>query len=239
MTQIVETLRTLHRVHRQLTDLRERHEKGPRQLLARQANITRLEAEAEETSSKSKTARMAVDQKELQLQAGETKILDLKAKLNTAASNREYQALLEQIAGNEMANSVLADEILELFDRVDSFKKKVTAAAERLDQAKAELETNRVAVEGEQQLITGDIERLGGKLKETEGLLPADVLELYLRTTSSKGHDAMAHVESETCQGCYQHITPNRYNDLFLGRVVLCQTCGRLLYLPEGSTSPV
>jgi predicted nucleic acid-binding Zn-ribbon protein len=239
MTQIVETLRTLHRIHRQLADLRERLEKGPRQLLARAANITRLEAEVEETTSKSKATRMLVDQKELQLKTGEAKILELKGKLNTAASNREYQALLEQIAGNEMANSVLSDEILELFERVDGSKEIVSEAAQRLDQAKAELEKTRAVVEEEQQRIKADIERLDGELEDTEKLLPADVLEMYLRTTASKGHDAMAQADRETCRGCFQHITPNRYNDLFLGHVVLCQTCGRLLYLPEDSISPV
>lgn len=238
MTQIVETLRTLHRIHRQLSDLRERMEKGPRQVLAREANIARLEAEANSTGGQAKAARMQVDQKELQLKTGEAKILELKRKLNTAASNREYQALLEQIAGNEMANSVLADEILELFERVDSSKESVVLASERLAQAKTELEKNRATVEHEQQQIRGDIERLRGELKGIETLLPTEIKEMYLRTTASKGYDAMAQVDSETCQGCFQHITANRYNDLVLGRVVLCQTCGRLLYLPEDSISP-
>jgi predicted nucleic acid-binding Zn-ribbon protein len=133
---------------------------------------------------------------------------------------------------------VLADEILELFERVDSSKETVARAAERLDQAKVELENTRATVEQEQERIEGDIERLRGELKETEKLLPANVMEMYLRTTASKGYDAMAQVDSETCRGCFQHITSNRYNDLVLGRVVLCQTCGRLLYLPEDSISP-
>ncbi|MCA9101256.1 MAG: phospholipase [Pirellulales bacterium] len=237
MSQIVETLRTLHRIHRQLADLRERMEKGPRQLAAREANISKLSVAADAVSEQAKATRMQVDQKELQLKSSEAKIVELRGKLNTAASNREYQALLEQIAGNEMTNSVLADEILELFERVDGTKATVATAAERLQQAKDELEKSRAAVAEAQQNIERDITRLQGELQETEKLLPSDVMEMYTRTTSSKGDDAMAQVDGVTCTGCFQQITPNRYNDLVLGRVVLCQTCGRLLYLPEDLAS--
>jgi hypothetical protein len=38
-------LETLHRIHRQLADLRERQERGPRQVKAREANAAKLDAE--------------------------------------------------------------------------------------------------------------------------------------------------------------------------------------------------
>ena len=40
-----ELLETLHRIHRQLGDLRDRKERGPRQIRAREANVTKVEAE--------------------------------------------------------------------------------------------------------------------------------------------------------------------------------------------------
>ena len=57
------------------------------------------------------------------LRSGEGKILELETKLNQSSTNREYQALKDQIAADNMANSVLADEILEAMERVDGFKK--------------------------------------------------------------------------------------------------------------------
>ena len=66
--------------------------------------------------------RVAADQKQLQLKAGEEKIKDLKRKLNAAASNREYQILKEQIAADDMAKSVLEDEIIEALEKIDQFQ---------------------------------------------------------------------------------------------------------------------
>ena len=43
MTISADVLRELHRIHRQLADLRERLDRGPRQIRAREANVTQSE----------------------------------------------------------------------------------------------------------------------------------------------------------------------------------------------------
>ncbi len=42
MAVTAEALRELHRIHRQFADLRERFERGPKQVAAREANLTRM-----------------------------------------------------------------------------------------------------------------------------------------------------------------------------------------------------
>ena len=139
MSVTAGVLRELHRIHRQLSDLRERLDRGPKQIKARETNIARLEAELAQLKADVKTARVATDQRQLLLKSGESKILDLKAKLNAANSNREYQALKDQIAADEMANSVLADEILEAMEKIDAFAPLVADAEHKLAKGREEL----------------------------------------------------------------------------------------------------
>ena len=106
MNETGEALRQLHRIHRQLTDLRERLARGPKQIRAGESNVTCLEEDLSKTKEDIKAARIAADQKQLQLKVAEDRIEDLKGKLNACVSNREYQALREQIAADEMATSV-------------------------------------------------------------------------------------------------------------------------------------
>ena len=107
MSITAAALRELHRIHQQLADLRDRLERGPKQLRIREANVTQLEAKLAEAREKAKQAQMAADRKQLDLKAGEQKVIDLKVKLNQANNNREYQSFLEQIAAAEMAGSLL------------------------------------------------------------------------------------------------------------------------------------
>ncbi|MCG8609221.1 MAG: hypothetical protein MI864_01675, partial [Pseudomonadales bacterium] len=112
MAITADVLRELHRIHKQLTDLRDRLDRGPKQIRAADGSVARLNAELEEARETAKRARVQVDEKQLQLRERESRISDLQSKLNSAASNREYQALKEQIAADKQANSVLEDEIL-------------------------------------------------------------------------------------------------------------------------------
>jgi hypothetical protein len=236
MTFTAAALRELHRLHRQLSDLRERLDRGPKQIKARQANTAAAEEKLAKTQADSKAARIAIDQKQLLLRSGEAKIFELKNKLNTCHTNREYQALRDQILADEMANSVLSDEILEAMERSDLFKHTIGEAEQQVAKAKEELAKTQQAVRGQEETLQGDVARLEKELREAEIALPDDFREAYQRVVKAHGEDAMAQVEGESCGGCHKQLTPNIMSQLSMATVVFCKTCGRLLYLPEDRT---
>ncbi len=183
-------LRTLHRIHRQLSDLKERLDRGPKQIRAAEANVLHRDELLSNTKAKAKAMRMAADQKQLQLKSGEDKVKDLRRKLNAATSNREYQALLEQIAADEMTNSVLADEILEALEKVDEFKANITEAETGATAAKQKAEQVHAEVAAREPVLKAEIGRLETELKGFEATLPDDIRQLYQRVVKHKGEDA-------------------------------------------------
>jgi len=233
MAVTAELLRDLHRMHQQLADLRDRLERGPRQIRARELNVEKFNeqlATAQDTMQKTK---MAADQKQLDLQTGENKIEDLGAKLNTSSSNKEFHALQEQIAASKMANSVLEDEILESFDKVELLKQAVGKAQEEANAGKADLEKFREKNAAEALLVKADITRLEGELAEAEKGLSGDFRGDYDRVIRSKGADGMSKAEGRICTGCGQQMTLNMHNDLLLSKPIFCKACGRMLYIGE------
>jgi predicted nucleic acid-binding Zn-ribbon protein len=226
-----ELLELLHRIHRQLGDLRERQERGPRQVRAREGAVAKLEADLAAAQETVKQARLAGDRKQLDLKAGEQRVLDWKAKLNACSSNKEYQTLVDQIAAAEMAGSVLADEILEGMEKLDQLETVVVEAKDRLAGGKNELSKFRDAVAEEGRGIATDIARLEGELAEAEKQLPAEFRDDYRRVIRGKGADGMARMEDGTCEGCGKQVTLNMQNQLMLGKAIFCTACGRLLYV--------
>ena len=177
---------------------------------------------------------MAVDQKQLQLKAGEEKVKDLRRKLNAAASNREYQVLLEQIAADEMTNSVLADEILEALEKSTPSAKNIAEAEAGAGGRPAE------GRRGPRRSGRSRSRRCGPtwpgwkpSCGSPRRRLPADIRELYQPIVRQKGEDALAVVENQCCGGCNQQVPLNLCSQIMLGQPVSCKTCGRLLYLPE------
>lgn len=236
MSVTASALRELHRIHQQLSDLRDRLARGPKQIAARAALVATAEANLAKAQAEVKSARMTVDQKQLLLKTGENKLLDLRGKLNAAGTNREYQALKDQIAADEMAGSVLADEILEAMEKVDENRVLVTQAEAAVAKAKEEQAKVQTTVRGQEESLKAEVTRLEKDLAEAETALPKDFRDAYDRIVRSKGQDAMAQVEGDNCGGCFRQITANMINELSMSRAVFCRSCGRLLYLPEDRT---
>jgi predicted nucleic acid-binding Zn-ribbon protein len=232
----IATLRTLHRIHRQLEDLDERLAAGPRRVSARASMLQAAEAARAAAQDDLTKARMTADQKQLQLRTSEGKIRDLEGKLNACKTNREYQLLGEQIAADRMALKVLEDEILEALERVDALKPGIPAADVAVESARRQLAEIKAAAEVEAGQLEGEMARVRSELEAVRGELAADVREKYERVVKHKGADGMAAADGQTCGGCFQQITGNMVSELLLGRVVTCRGCGRLLYLPESSS---
>lgn len=234
---ISELMRTLHRIHTQLSDLRGRIAAGPRQIAAHTAQLEATETARTGVQEDVKKARMTADQKQLQLKSAEAKIRDLDGKLNACKTNREYQTLTEQIAADRMATKVLEDEILESLERIDTVKKSLPAAESAVEAARKVLVDTKARVAAEAATLEAEVQRLRGELETTERELPAEIRDLYDRAVKQKGAEGMAPLDGESCGGCFRQITGNMYSDLLVGKVIACRSCGRLLYLPERSPS--
>jgi predicted nucleic acid-binding Zn-ribbon protein len=233
MATLTDSLRTLHRIHRQLADLQDRLQRGPRQIRAAEANVKKCEGEVAAAKDAYKHAKMASDDKQLQLKQREAKLKDFEAKLFAAQSNKEYQLLKDQIAADKQANSVLADEILEALDKIDGLQATTKTAESNLAKIKDEALKARQRVEQQQHGLETELARVTGELRAAEDLLDGDFKPTYERLARSMGAEALAPVEGECCGGCSQTLTPQTINSLRLDKPVFCKSCGRLLYIPD------
>ena len=233
MSVTASALREIHRIHRQITDLRSRLERGPRQVKASQIHLHGLEEKCAAEKESLKQTRMSADSKQLQLRQREDRIKDLQAKLNGCSNNREFQALKEQIAADEQANSVLSDEILEALEKIDEQSASLTQQEEERQQVTDDLAVLKARVEQQQADLTAELERVTNNLHQAETSLPAEIKSDYERIARSRGENTLAQVDGEVCSGCFQMLSPQTMNVLMLGRPVFCSSCGALLYLPE------
>ena len=231
------TLRTLHRMHRQLEDLRGRLVAGPRRLAVLTAAVEEAEVRRAAAKEAVMQTRLSADRKQLQLKTAEAKLADFEAKLNASKNNREYQLFRDQIAADRMATKVLEDEILEALERIDGLKPAVPAAEEAIAAVRRKFadEETQVAAEGTQ--LEAEVARISAELQALEPDLAEELREKYHRAVRHKGADGMAAAEGRNCGGCHQQITSGQVSELFGGRIVTCRSCGRLLYTPESATS--
>lgn len=228
-------LRTLHRIHRQKTDLDGQIARGPRQIKAGDALVAKAESEMQVIKENLTKANLLSDEKQLQLKSREDKIVDLQTKLNSAASNREFDLLKEQIAADKQANSVLSDEILEAMEAIDELEVELKDAQAEVERQAGDQAKRISEVESKTADLHKELDRVTAELEESEKQIPAEVIGEYRRVISAKGEDALAPVEEGSCGGCYQVLTTQYIDRLRMSVLIRCPSCNAFLYLPENT----
>ncbi len=168
------------------------------------------------------------------LQAQQTKIDDLKAKLNQVKKNEEYKALQNQIAHDKAAMSKTEDEILQNYEEIETqgvALAKLEAELKSFGQDVAALQTE---IESQAASHKSQLQELEAAIIAAEVSIPEQDRERYSRTVRQFGADALAACENGACLGCFTAVTTQMVNHLINGdQLMFCKSCGRLLYLEE------
>ena len=180
--------------------------------------------------------KLAANQKKRRDLEGEVKeiktfIAKFKRQLNDVKSNKEYTALLKEIAEAEHKTDKIEEDILNEMIGADDVEKEIKAANVR----KAE-EEKRLQKEKEDILQKGkELEAQKAVLaKERQGLLPQippDQLKIYLRIVSKLDGFALSPVTDDFCSICQMRVRPQLVNELVeMKKIIMCEACGRILY---------
>ena len=233
MSTAASGLKELHQLHLRLSSLQKQLALGPRRIENCRNSTAKMESKIEDEKEQLKQLRMLADQKSLQLKTNEQKIDELRAKLHSCTSNREYGIFKSHIDADKMANSVLEDEILEALDKVDQHQKAIVDTESDLVRARAEEVRTADEVATAKPGLDEEAAKLTSALESAETVLPATIMEQYRRLVLAHGSEALAAVENKACSACHSLLSPQYCVDVNTGKLTFCRGCGRLLYLAE------
>ncbi len=167
---------------------------------------TAIDAKKEELTAQQKAA----DHKHLQFKTNEQNLVDLRAKLNQAASNKEFDIIKGQIATGTDANAKLEDEYLEALEAIDAGREEFSALEEALKSAQAAVETAKQDVAEEKPKLEARMAELKTEIAGAESCIPNEIREDYRRLVAAKGSECLARVEHYACSECYVEVSPQQ-----------------------------
>lgn len=235
MSTTAASLKALHHLYLRLHDVNQKLEQGPKRIKLKEQFALVQEDKLKAVQDQVIQLKKQVHQKNLDLQTNEAKILSLKGKLNTASSNKEFDIIKGQIEADQMANSVLEDEILELMDKIDATETEVQEWVRKKDTAHAEAKKMEQDFESMRNSLDEEIKECNAAISEAEQIIPDSIKVQFARLVRSHGAGALAFVAGRFCSACNVMIEPQLRVELNSGRLVFCKSCGRLLYIEENS----
>jgi len=233
-------LRDLHLLHQRAKAIRDRLTSGPKTLAARQLALTARQSALEASRKSLQETRVHLKTKEHTVQSLNSKLDDLRGKLNQVKKNEEYKAIQNQIALDKNSIERIENEMLDSMEAVESMAKGLAAQEADVKGFAGEVGTLKASLDDQLAGQRQQLDELEAAIVGAESVIPEDLRERYRRTVKQHGSDAMAQVEYDrknqiaSCTGCYVAVTTHALTGLMINDTLsFCQTCGRILYLPE------
>ena len=229
-----DALRELHALHERAKQIRDRLAAGPKSLAIRQGVLAKKQVELDAIKKSIRDATVQSDKKEVQLKGMQAKSDELRVKLNAIKKQVEYDAIRNQLANDNLAQSKLSEEILESRIKIEEEVAAQATSDAEFKKLSTEFATLKADIESKAAEQTAQLAKMEQAVKEAEQFIPEESKEQYLRNVKQRGSDAMAAIENSACSGCFVTITSQMMNELINGhRMSFCNTCGRILYLSE------
>jgi predicted nucleic acid-binding Zn-ribbon protein len=230
-------LQTIHRMLRQLTDLKDQIARCPRVEKASENILAAVDRRLIDSKQNWMTTKKAADEKQLQLRQREARVETLIGRRNASDNNKEFQLLNDQIAADKQASSVLSDEILELLERIDQIDLDVKNCKAELETAKSDHEAIRAKVKDRRATLLSELTRVEGELAAEEKKITVALLPEYRRLVAANGESALAETKGETCGNCHQVLNTHIFTQLRQRKIVICRACNSILYRSEQITT--
>ena len=242
MSQTLEKLCELHKHRVILHRLKEKARTTTVAITAKKKLVVRLKAELDRLAGTRKSGQAALDRKELEARSLQEKINKFRQQLNEAKTNKEYQALQNEIKFTGIEKARIEDQVLAEMDKIEKQAgdlDRAKAAAAQAEQELASLEAEKAA---EVEALQGDIRKAERDCADLAREIPSEAMQQYDRVASRHEEDALCPVLVEgegngdaaySCGGCYMRLSENVYVKLRGNHdeLLTCPTCTRILFL--------
>lgn len=231
ITQNLEVLKRAQQLDSDLYQGQLLLEEIPAERAKLQADLENEKVHFNDLEKASKDIQVKLKQKELELSQKELQVKKLDGQLSQVKTNKEYNALQQEIASLKADNSLLEEEIIHVLDEVEAAKEELRKEKETfasISKSFQDRDNEKVAQEKKIQASLGDMKK---QRDEVVAQLPPELGELYNRIASKKQGLALARVAGEVCTACQMQLRPQLVNEIRLGsQIVVCENCSRILY---------
>lgn len=169
---------------------------------------------------------------ELELAVKEANAKKLQEQLFKLKTNKEYQAMLQEISGVKADASVIEDKILQIMDQADKIKTESENEKLKLKEEEKVFSAEKDKIQARIKEIDARLAQLEAKRKQVAPGIEALIFAQYERILSSRDGLSIVTVKNNSCQGCNMLLPPQVINLIKMyEHIVTCEVCNRILYI--------
>jgi predicted nucleic acid-binding Zn-ribbon protein len=170
---------------------------------------------------------------ERELESAQVQLTKTQSKLHEIKTNKEYSAVLAEIAGGKQRITVLEDRILELMELLEQHRQAAQMQEQGVHEAGQALTEHHKHLQQDQEALAAQIMAEEEQRQRLVGNLDAPLYATYQRLAAQRGGHAVAQVQAGSCGGCHLKVQPQLVSDIRRqDKLVMCPHCRRMLLWP-------
>ncbi len=164
----------------------------------------------------------------------------VKTKLPAVKTNKEYTAILSEVAAVKIKISGLEDQELEIMEILEEKQKKIPGIEKTFNDEDSFFKEYNTKKESELKRMKQELDVFLAKRDSVKAQFEGVILQRYEKILTARDGRAVVSIKEDICQGCFQHVLPQMAIDVKIGEVIhQCSNCARFLYwkeVPETAT---
>lgn len=232
--ELLNNLIGLQAIDKEIYDCKRQLQEVPTTIKGLELEMETALAHAKKKDEELKARQLKRKEKEIDLETKENGIRKFQGQLYQVKTNNEYNALEKEIAGLKADKSLLEEEILNIFDKVEAAEKEVSEAKKALDEEKKRIDAEKAKLENARKEIEVKLAEFEEKRKAIPPMIDKETIARYERILRGKDGVALVPVKGENCGGCFVHLPPQVVNEIRLKeKIIYCERCARMLFTED------
>jgi len=231
MNQTLEQLIKLHEIDQRLLEIKEHMGDLPGTVESQELEITSLEEENQVKQKQLSEIEKRIRHHEAAIEDFSTKLEKYKEQLFLVKSNKEYDAISQEIdhmrtsiSESESTQISFEEEKLELEEKIKLNTSKIKSITESLTSNRSELEAAMAETTHEEE-----------KLDSNRDILYKDIepnyLNQYETIRSGRNGVGLVSIIEAACGGCYSQLPPQTVIEIKENKqIITCPNCGILQF---------
>jgi len=227
----LKALLMIQSIDTQFDEIGREKEEGPKEIEKLREGLDFLKNTTEQGLSALEKLKEQRRKVERELEEIDPKLNKSKLRLDEVKSNKEYQAVLKEIAELKELTFQKEEVVIKWMEEIEIQEKECADNSVRHEKSQKECESKEKVLSKRIRELDKEVQSLNERMAQLTPKVDKDLLRQYNALRAHLKGRVITPVKDGVCQECHLGIPPQQYNELIKGdSLQICPHCARIVY---------
>jgi uncharacterized protein len=234
MNEELIKLVTLQKFDKDINDINKHLVDSKRKIDEDKARLSKAKEQLDDKLNELKARKLDSEKIQSFISSSEEAYKSYNYQLMSLKDEKAYDSMKMQLESTRVEINAKEDEGIELLTKIEQIEKTIEMYSGKINEEEERINGLEKEVEEEIELQSDDMTEKQTKRNEYASQIDEKILKHYEKLLGLPDSRAIAELDGRSCTGCYSEVTLEDIENIkSQKRIVNCNVCGRILYIPN------